>query len=48
LLSKLSCNSRVAAKNPRAAFVVKRRTRICHCCWYLCGQPAVAVPSMTY
>jgi hypothetical protein len=48
LMSKLSCNSRVAAKNPRAAFVVKRRTRICQCCWYLCAQPAIAVPSMTY
>jgi hypothetical protein len=30
LLSKLSRNSRVAAKNPSAAFVVKRRTFICH------------------
>jgi hypothetical protein len=48
LLSKLSCNSRVAAKNPTAAFVVKRRTRICQCCWDLCAQPAVAVPSRTY
>ncbi len=48
LLSKLLCNTRVAATNPRAAFVVKRRTRICHCCWYLCAQPAIAVPSMTY
>ncbi len=43
LLSKLSCYSRVPAKNPRAAFVVKRRTLICHCCWYLHAQPAIVV-----
>jgi len=43
LLSKLSCYSRVAAENPRAAFVVKRRTLICHCCWYLHAQPAIVV-----
>ncbi len=43
LLSKLSCNRRVAAKNPKAAFVVKRRTLICHCCWYLHAQPAIVV-----
>jgi hypothetical protein len=43
LLSKLSCYSRVPAKNPRAAFVVKRRTLICQCCWYLNAQPAIVV-----
>jgi len=48
LVSKLLCNTRVAANNPRAASVVKRRTGIWHCCWYLCAQPAIAVPSMTY
>jgi hypothetical protein len=43
LLSILSCNIRVAAKNPKAAFVVKRRTLICDCCWYLHAQPAIVV-----
>jgi hypothetical protein len=43
LLSKLSCYSRVPAKNPIAAFVVKRRTLICQCCWYLHAQPAVVL-----
>jgi hypothetical protein len=43
LLSKLPCNSRVAAKNPSAAFVVQRRTLICHCCWYLHAEPGIVL-----
>lgn len=35
LLRKLLGDRRVSAKNPAAALVVKRRTRIRHCCRYL-------------